>query len=306
MPRALCVSSHEVAGEYGARSLETRDSALEAVLTGFFAAAAVEPGVLFGPLALLAGGTGEGARAYDGRVRQPGLLGKRPRGYLPEQEPAAAARVAVPTGISALAVSTSYHGDVSWAAACRPGISLARQAGAAGRAELLNHVAGLGARALSETSVSRAWMSQFGPVQEGQVTAGDLKARAGLDLLASDDGARLGLPWPAATGPDANQGGKAHALVAVDARGLFVALAFTALSSPLELAGYEVTVPLSAEPVFRGVSRVAPGTPLGGVLPVGLVREAGAIARVEAELGAGRARLCLYRDRETREVTRVD
>jgi hypothetical protein len=306
MPRALCVSSHEVAAEYGARSLETRDSALEAVLTGFFAAAAAEPGVLFGPLALLAGGTGEGARAYDGRVRQPGLLGKRPRGYLSGQEPPAAARVAVPTGISALAVSTSYHGDVSWAAACRPGISLARQEGAAGRAELLNHVAGLGARALSEASVARAWMSQFGPVQEGQVTAGDLKARAGLDLLASADGARLGLPWPAPSEPDANQGGKTHAIVAVDARGLFVALTFTALSSPLELAGYQVTVPQCAEPVFRGVSRLAPGTPLGGVLPVWLVREAGAIVRVEAELGAGRARLCLYRDRETREVTRID
>jgi len=308
MPRALCISSHEVAAEYGARALETRDSALEAVLTGFFAAAAVEPGVLFGPLGLLAGGTGEGARAYDGRARQPGLSGKRPRGFLPGQEPAAAARVAVPAGISALAVSTSYHGQVSWAACCRPGISLARQEGAPGRAVLLDHVAGLGARALSETSVSRAWISQFGPVQGGQVTAGDLKARAGLDLLASsDDGARVGLPWPAAQGPEpANQGGRAHALVAVDARGLFVALAFTALSSPLELAGYEVTVPLLAEPVLRGVSRVAPGTPLGGVLPVGLVRDAGAIVSVEAELGAGRAALRLYRDRETREVSRID
>jgi len=306
MQRALCISSHAVAAEYGARALETRDSALEAVLTGFFAAAAVDAGVLFGPLALLTGGTGESARAYDGRARQPGLLGKRPRGHLPDQAVPKAAQVAVPTGLSALTVSTGYHAQVSWAAACRPAIGLAKQEGASGRAELLSQVAGLGARALSESSVQRAWISQFGPVGGGQITPADLRAPADLDHPAEDADGRLCLPFPT-LGPDAaaEQGGTAHAIVAVDARGLFVGLEFTVLESSLELAGYEVTVPLLAVPVRRSVTRVAAGTPLGGVPPLALIREDGAITRVQAELGPGRAPLCLYRERETRDVSRL-
>jgi hypothetical protein len=306
MQRAICISSHPLAAEYGERALETGDSALEAVLSGFFAAAAAEPGVLFGPLALLAGGTGEAGRAYDGRARQPGLLGKRPRGYLPGQQPGPAASVAVPRGISALAVSTSYHGQVSLGGCCRSAITLARQQGATGRAELLSHVGGLGARALSETGVQRAWISQFGPVQAGQVTSADLRPQTGLDFLAADRGDELLLPWGTTPPRGAEaQANVPHALVAVDARGLFVGLQFTVLGSSVELAGYEVTVPLLAAPVWRGVPRVAPGTPLGGVPPLRLVREAGAVVRIEAELGPGRAPLSLYRQRETREVTRI-
>jgi len=307
MQRAACISSHPLAAEYGARALETRDSALEAVLVGFFAAAAAEPGVLFGPLALLAGGTGEGGRAYDGRARQPGLLGKRPRGYLPGQQPGPAARVAVPTGISALAVSTSYHGQVNLDACCRPAITLARQQGALGRAELLTHVGGLGARALTESGLLRAWISQFGPVQEGQVTSADLGTQTELDFLVGDRDGELHLPWetPASEEGATAQGGVPHALVAVDARGLFVGLQFTVLASDVELVGYEVTVPLLATPVWRGVPRIAPGTPLGTIPPLRLGRDAGAIVRIEAELGPGRAPLSLYRQRETREVTRL-
>jgi hypothetical protein len=306
MQRALCISSHAVAAEYGSKALLTRESALDAVLAGFFAAAALEPGVLFGPLALLTGGTGEGARAYDGRCRQPGVLGKRPRGFLPTQALPQAARVAVPTGIAALAISTSYYGEVSWASACRPAVSLAKQEGALGRAELLAQVSGLAARTLAEGSLARAWTSQYGPVGQGQVTSGDLRAPAGLDQPALEVGDTLCLPFDANIDGGAKaQGGTAHAIVAVDARGLFVGLEFTVLDGGAELTGYEVTVPLLAVPVLRGVPRVAPGTPLGTLPPLRLVREAGAITRVEAELGVGRAPLSLYRHRETREVSRL-
>lgn len=305
MQRALCISSLATAAEYGMRALETRESALEAVLAGFFAAAAVEPGVLFGPLALLVGGTGEGARAYDGRARQPGLSGKRPRGHLTDDPPPPAAHVAVPFGLSALAVSTSYHGPASLGAACRPAIALARQSGAAGRAELLGHVAGLGARCLVEPGVQRAWLSQFGPVSRGQITAADLGSQAELDHPARATSDVLELPWSGSPERPQSQGGVAHAVVAVDGRGLFVGLEFTVLASEIELAGYQVTVPLLAEPVLRGVPRVAPGTPRGTLPPLRLVRESGAVVRIEAELGPGRAPLGLYRQRETREVSRI-
>src|SRR5690606_35204416 len=131
-------------------------------------------------------------------------------------------------------------------------------------------------------NLARAWTGQFGPVGGGQVTPGDLRAPSQLDQPARERGDELGLPFEPS---DAAQGGAAHAIVAVDARGLFVGLEFTVLESGLELTGYEPTVPLMAVPVLRGVPRVAPGTPLGSLPPVRLVREGGAITRIEAELG---------------------
>ncbi|HYP88320.1 MAG TPA: hypothetical protein VEQ59_09200, partial [Polyangiaceae bacterium] len=72
---ALCEAA---AGEVLARG----STAIDAVIAGYFAAAGAYPGVLFGSVTVLLGGTGSGDRAFDGRVRQPGRNAKRPRGTL--------------------------------------------------------------------------------------------------------------------------------------------------------------------------------------------------------------------------------
>jgi hypothetical protein len=90
-------------------------------------------------------------------------------------------------------------------------------------------------------------------------------------------------------------------MLAVDAQGLFVGMIFRDLPDRNRLEGFDVTVPLLGKPVFRGVTRLAPGSPL----------ETGARlrfwkpdARTEAiRLQAGDQILALFRDHQTREVT---
>lgn len=307
MSRALAVSTHAIAEEQAQRSLISGGSALAAALSGFFAAAGAEAGILLGPVGLLLGGLGAGARAFDGRCRQPGLLGKRPRGVPPGHEPSPRAHVAAPASLAALVVAASYEPGLSLAACIRPGVTRAREGGAFGRARLLELVGEKGALAFQDDSVRKAYLAQFSAVEGGQVTAADLKPPAGLDLEALESSGALTLAAPNGDEAASDRGaaGKLQALLVGDAQGQFALLGFTELDSALEFEGYEVLVPTVAIPVERGVPRVKVGTPLGRLPELRLAREAGVVTSASAELGAGRSRLVLYRNPITREISRV-
>ena len=77
--RASVASAPEV--EAAAEELLGKGNAVDAVVAGVFAAAAISPGVLLGPVQILVGGAGAGLLAIDGRVRQPGIGAPRPRGF---------------------------------------------------------------------------------------------------------------------------------------------------------------------------------------------------------------------------------
>src|SRR5687768_17130658 len=112
--RAVAISNDPVAEEAAQSHLTAQGgSAVGAVLTGFFAAAGAYSGVLLSPLTVLVGGIGTGGRAFDGRVRQPGLATNRPRGFLPEETIPTAARVGVPMTVAAAAVAYAYDGGKS-------------------------------------------------------------------------------------------------------------------------------------------------------------------------------------------------
>jgi gamma-glutamyltranspeptidase/glutathione hydrolase len=81
--RAEALATDELVQEAARAELVQSKSAVAAVAAGFFAAAGRHPGVLLAPLTLLVAGVGAGGRAFDGRLRQPGLGVKRPRGLLP-------------------------------------------------------------------------------------------------------------------------------------------------------------------------------------------------------------------------------
>ena len=55
-----------------AASMLPRGNAMDAVVAGVFAAAALDPSVLLGHVQFLVGGAGAGLRAVDGRARQTG------------------------------------------------------------------------------------------------------------------------------------------------------------------------------------------------------------------------------------------
>src|SRR6187455_1775853 len=106
--RAEALATDELAQEAARAELAQSKSAVAAVAAGYFAAAGRYPGVLLAPLTLLVAGVGAGGRVFDGRLRQPGIGAKRPRGLLPGQEVSRAARVALSTSVAALSVALAY------------------------------------------------------------------------------------------------------------------------------------------------------------------------------------------------------
>ena len=262
MKRYYVSSSVPGLDEVGDEVLRKGGSALKAVLTGFFVAAAERPGVLFSSVSLLVAGLGVGARVYDGRARQPGLGVKRPRGFVEGDVVPLTARVAVPASLAALSIACAYDTGTTLLACVRPGIQASKKLGEQGRADLLEMVGAHGASVLGQAAVKRAWLAQFGPAEGGNCSAADLAAPSGLDGPALAEGPFYRLPWEMDDVIEQFRPTVGHASVAVDAHGQLVALAFGELAEDVQLEPFSVYVPLLAEPVRRGVARFGPGSAL--------------------------------------------
>lgn len=267
--RALARSNDPLCEAAAGDELAKGGSAVDAVLSGYFAAAGAYPGVLLGPVTLLIGGTGSGDRAFDGRVRQPGKNAKRPRGTLPGEEPPLAARVGVPCSVPALAVAVGYGAHATLGRLVQAGVALARERGAERRAAVLQRVGEVGALAFSEPELSRALVRAFGAPNGGLVSPSDFARPEGLDVQAPRadvNGAPvLAAPWASeATSPFL----RGATVSAVDVNGMFVAAAFECQPEALFVEELELSAPLLAAPTLRGVPRVAPGHTITAPAPL--------------------------------------
>ena len=102
----------------------------------------------------------------------------------------------------------------------------------------------------------------------GLVTPADFAHPEGLDLPALRlEGAtpRLIAPWAESAKGAFVRGATVSA---VDVKGLFVAAAFECQPDALYVEELELSAPLLATPTLRGVTRVAPGTPLPAAAPI--------------------------------------
>lgn len=271
--RAAVIASDQLAEESAQEFLAAGGSALGAVTAGFFAAAGAYAGVLFGPVSLLTVGVGVGARAFDGRLRQPGLGAKRPRGFTRTETIPDAARLAVPASVDALMVALAYDGQ-SPGSVLRSAIVRAERSGAEARVALYRRIRAVGAAAMTEPPVVRAVLHVAGASEGGLVTPSDLKPARELDHPASsrvvDGGALVEVPWAetGASARDLEALGAGGVILAVDVRGVFAALAFRRVTDGLSIDELDQEAPLAAVPVERGVARVAPGTPLECPAPI--------------------------------------
>ncbi len=267
--RSLARSNDPAVEAVAMNELSRGGTAIDAVLAGYFAAAGANPGVLLGPVTLLLGGVGSGDRAFDGRVRQPGIGAKRPRGTLPGEEPPAQARVGIPCSVPALAVALGYGALSTLARLVQPGVAAARERGAERRAALLQRVGEVGALALAEPELSRALVRVFGAPNGGLVTPTDFARPTALDLpatrLARGDSELLVAPWAGQARAGFERGAS---VCAVDVNGLFVAAAFECHGQGLFVDELELSAPLLAEPTWRGVPRLSPGAPLRSPAPL--------------------------------------
>lgn len=275
MARGAVLSDDPVAAEAAEDVLMGGSSALGAVVAGFFASAGAYGGVFLSSVVLLLGGVGKGARTFDGRVRQPGLGTKRPRGLQAGQTVPDAARVGVPAGPAALLVACGYDEQLRLRSLLKPGIRRARTGGAEGREALLRRIEAVGAAALTENSFLRPFLKVGGEPEGGLVTPTDFRTFADLDQAAAVKeigGDRyLVPPWEdPAEDPDEAVFGVGYALCAVDPQGMFAVMAYRRVTQGIPIEELELEAPAMAEPVRRGVTRVAPGSAIPAPAPIAL------------------------------------
>jgi len=292
MTRSVAVSDDPVALEAAEDILLAGGSALGAVIAGFFAAAGAHSGVFLSPVTLLAAGPGLGARAFDGRCRQPGLGTRRPRGFKEGEDIPAAARVAVPAAITATIVALTYDEQAKVGRLLKSALRRARDSGAETRAALLERVRAVGAGAVTESAFTRPLLHAAGEAAGGVLTATDLRSITDVDHAASrSDGSRwVVAPWAEeVTGPIDEEFGRGHAVCAVDVRGLFAVLAYRRVLNGVPIDELELEAPPIAVPVLRGVTRVAPGMPIPAPAPIAIaVDEAGSPTEVIAAPSAAK------------------
>lgn len=194
--RAAVASGPEV--EAAAEELLGRGNAVDAVVAGVFAACAMSPGVLLGPVQILVGGAGAGLLAIDGRVRQPGIGAPRPRGFTRAEEVPDAARVGVPWLPAALSVAVATMGTATFAQVLGPARLLAK---GTPRADLLARIAARGPRAIEERPLSEELLAVAGRPSGGLLTSDDLSSpRPDVQKAARIEYARIDRARASSTG----------------------------------------------------------------------------------------------------------
>lgn len=286
MTRVQILATDEVALEAAREAALGGASALRAVVTGYFAAAGMHPGVLLSSLSLLVSSFGA-VRGFDGRLRQPGRGSKRPRGFIEGEAIPEAAYLAVPSGAQCLAVAVSYDEDRRNAAMYAAGIAHAKRQGALRRAWVLGKLRDSGGPAWSDPALHRPLLHRGGASEGGLVSLGDFVPMAEVDFAAvpapDDDRARV-VPWGVEP-HSVTEGSELQAVVAVDRRGTAALLCYEQCTRGIEVDELELRAPRAARPVRRGITRTTPGAALPMPAPLRLLlAENGLVQRAEAQI----------------------
>jgi hypothetical protein len=230
-------------------------------------------------------------RVFDGRLRQPGLGTRRPRGFVSDTVPLAS-RVALSTSVAALTVALAYDRRATLTQVARAGAHAAASAGAPERARLLERVAAVGPAALVESAFVRPLLHLASPSEGGLLSPADFSAG---DDVTADARERLvqGItwleaPWAGGKPEPVAPGGERHGICAVDAEGFYAALCYERLGQGLEVPALGLVAALGAVPVRRGARRLTPGERLPAFAPVAIAcDETGVLVEATATPQAG-------------------
>lgn len=279
-------ANHPEVAEAMAAATSGRSNAVDVLVSGLFAYAAVEPSLLLGPVQILIGGPGAGLQAVDGRVRQPGLGAPRPRGFVPGDTVPAAASVGVPCFSSAVLAALAAYGTRSVNHCVSPCVDLAK-AHSAERAKVIEQVARHGPSFIGRDDVANVLVERFGRMAGGLLTQEDLVASpppveaVPVHKAEGNGGSRPDfalMPHAARTDERRIEGGgplRLAMLLVVDGYGLFCAAAAEMHGDAIPIEELGLAAPRLAEPVRRGEPRITPGTARPSGAPIALVGHRG-------------------------------
>ncbi|MFO0671780.1 MAG: hypothetical protein U0235_19485 [Polyangiaceae bacterium] len=285
-PRRTVVASQPGVAA-AAAELPLTASAVDRVVAGVFAAVALSPSVLFGPVQILLGGGGLGTFAIDGRVLQPGKGAPRPRGFTADDAIPDAAWVAVPTLPGALSAALALVRTTTLGRVAGPAIELAKER-SAGRAKLLKLLGRRGGASFTDRELVDELTNAFGRTAGGLLTAEDLAepdiqaSPATITTLPGTKGSLARVPWFEPREPSADS--VVHVVACGDTRGRFVVACYEDARDGVALESLDLVIPRLAEPVRRGEVRVRPGAARLASAPIAL-----ALAEGTALAAAGRA-----------------
>jgi hypothetical protein len=203
--------------------------------------------------------------------------------------------VAVPQAIAAAAVAHAYDRSGSFAEVIKRGVRQARQIGAQSRAAVLETVQTQGARALTSPSIARPLLHVAGVSEGGLLTLADLAAVHNLDVAAMVCPTRpswLVPPWSNETAdrdsPDERSDARGSVndlavLCAVDSRGIFAGACYQCSTGGIPIEELELELPTAAQPVLRGVTRLAPGVSLAAAASLAVMLEGNTPVRIAAD-----------------------
>jgi hypothetical protein len=292
--RAVIASTAESAA--AAEELLVRGNAVDAVVAGVFAACAMSPTVLLGPVQILAGGAGAGLFAVDGRVRQPGIGAPRPRGFMTEDSIPDAARVGMAWLPTALSVAVAALGSSTFNQVSAPGVALAK---GTPRHKVLQHIVGRGGRALEEQPLSGELLVSAGRPSGGLLTEQDLASphpevvKASRTALSGSADAKqlITLPWSSLdeTAQGAVEISRTRVVLAVDRNASFAIACWEEAIDGLWIDELGLRAPFLAVPVRRGQTRERPGDARPSAAPIALVGSDASIHTALATYGASDA-----------------
>ena len=261
--------------------LLSRGNAVDAVVAGVFAAAALDASVLLGPVQMLVGGAAAGLRQVDGRVRQAGAGTQRPRGVRLRDADAPALRVGVPLLPAALSSVSALAGTVSLSRTCAPAVELVKSMNKE-RAEVIRSIGRGGPSAFLADGIADELVVRAGRHAGGLLCREDFEAlpqveNARTELLGGRQMARI--KWRDDIAPiGARDGTHTEVLAACDDRGIFAIACYEVHTQGLAIEALGLVAPLVAEPVQRHVPWTPPGTPCPSAAPIALIEESGIVS----------------------------
>jgi hypothetical protein len=245
--------------------LKEGGSALDAVIAGYFASCGATSWAVFAPIIVGFGGSGDGIKFIDGRVRQAGKSSEKPLRYKSLQQTPPLARLAVPCGLQAISIAFALEGTAKRSALMEFGLKHAKQAQCPHRLQFLKEVKStahlaMQSRKLWDEIHERARRVDGGLFSEEDLDTSSPEVISSPTKFLEQKCWVTPSPWMETEIPEGAEPSQRHLVMAGDFRGQVAVLQYDEPKEVYPLYGGDLELPVMGIPNIKGVPRFKPGT----------------------------------------------